>query len=315
MPEINLQNIGNNVTTNIELLAPYLVNGLTYVSNDPKIVPRTKDGVIKVQENKPLIIEPTRYQISNRSVLKVVDTQFKYYNFPATINVVNNEVNITDDLFDPVFARYRPSADRKILLASTTGNGPFNGILMDFIEEGNLQKDTNKYYISKELKNSGINLRFRIQIQHRYDARPGFGNPYGTAYFSIIKQSPVDGIDRKFKGEFANSAELPTQYPLTAIPVANQPSQGDNPGAPFGYIGNFQVQTLNLDITILNSEFEIGDYFSIGAFAGQNFGEKNEIPIDEGGTDYAFHTINANTSYWVISDASKNVDEWNQPVE
>lgn len=307
MPEINLQNIGNNVTTNIELLAPYLVNGLTVTSNDPKIVPRDKNGIMQIKENLPLIVEPVVYTTSKKSILKVVDTQFNYYNFPATIDIVSQDAIITDDIFDPVFARYRPSEDRRILLESTKGEGPFNGILMDFIEEGNLQKDTNKYYISKELKDSGINLRFRIQIQHRYDSSYDT-NTYGTCYFSIIKQSPTNGINRNFKGPYANVAETPTQFPETPIPVANQPNQGDNPGAPFGYIGRFQVQTLNLDITLLNSEFNTGDYFSIGAFAGQNTGEKNT------GETYSFHTINANTSYWVVSDASKNVDEWNREL-
>jgi hypothetical protein len=27
-----------------------------------------------------------------------------------------------------------------------------------------------------------------------------------------------------------------------------------------------------------------------------------------------YHTINAATSYWVITDASKNVDKWNQEI-
>ena len=39
----------------------------------------------------------------------------------------------------------------------------------------------------------------------------------------------------------------------------------------------------------------------IGGFAGQN--EEN-----------AFHTINADQSYWVVTDASKNVDLWNQEI-
>jgi hypothetical protein len=58
---------------------------------------------------------------------------------------------------------------------------------------------------------------------------------------------------------------------------------------------------LNLDITIANEEFEIGDTLSIGAFAGQN-------------DDSAYHFITADQSYWTITDASKNVDEWNQEI-
>jgi hypothetical protein len=61
------------------------------------------------------------------------------------------------------------------------------------------------------------------------------------------------------------------------------------------------VQNLEIDIVIPNSEFEIGDRFGIGAKAGQN-------------NDTQYHTINALQSYWVISDASKNVDLWNQEI-
>jgi hypothetical protein len=57
-------------------------------------------------------------------------------------------------------------------------------------------------------------------------------------------------------------------------------------------------------VTIRNSEFEIGDYyFSIGAKAG---GGQN--------TDSSYHYVVAVQSYWVITDASKNVDEWNQEI-
>jgi hypothetical protein len=328
MPQINLQNV-SNVTSNIQQYVPYINNGLTFVSDNPQIVPRTKEGVIKVEENKPLIIEPTRYRISNQSILKVVDTQFNYYNFPVSVNVVNEEIDITNDLFDPVFARYRPSENRRVLTEASPGK--FNGILMDFIEDGNLQKDTNKYYISKELKNSGVDLRFRIKIEHRFDSAEGsvttstpdaqtqsttltttnLSSDYGTVYFSIIKDSPVTGLNRNFKGEFANVATVPVvrnaDNPPTVVPIPVNSTE--TPGAPFGYIGRYQVQTLSLDITILNSEFDIGDYFSIGAFSGQNSGEKNTD-----GIPYEYHTINANTSYWVISDASKNVDEWNQEL-
>jgi len=298
----NIDPVGQTLQSKYEEL------GLTYLSNNTSIVDRDEFGNVKLQEqgNNPLlIIEPVYKKILNKSVVKVIDTQFKYFKFPTRLTQQSLDLNLDLDLgFDPVFVRYRPSEDRRILTESTSGNGKFNGILMDFVEEGNFQKSTNKYYISKEIKNSGVDLRFRIRIQHRFDSAEGLSNDYGTAYFSIIKDSPVTGLNRSFKGDFANVANEPTIYPTT-IPVPTSPAP-----APYGYIGRFQVQTLNLDITILNSEFEIGDYFSIGAFAGQNEGEKN---VD--GIPYEFHTINAFASYWVVSDASKNVDEWNQPVE
>jgi hypothetical protein len=271
-----------NVTSNIQQYLPYINNGLTFVSDNPQIVPRTNEGVIKVEENKPLIIEPTRYRISNRSVLKVVDTQFNFYNFPATVNVQESDTAEVEDVLveaDPVYARYRPSTNNQIL----SGN-QFSGIAMDFVEDGLIQKAVNNYYISKDLKNSGVNLRFRIQIQHRYDTTTAGG--FGTCYFSIIKNSPETGLNREFRGPFANNTTF-------------TPPQGTD---GFGYIRQYEVQTLNLDLVIPNSDFEIGDYFQIGAIAGQD-------------TETDFHTINSVQSYWTITDASKNVDEWNQPVE
>jgi hypothetical protein len=65
----------------------------------------------------------------------------------------------------------------------------------------------------------------------------------------------------------------------------------------YGLISNTETQYTYIDETILNSEFEIGDIFSIGVFT-KNTG--HEI-------------LNAQT-YWVITDASKNVDEWNQEI-
>jgi hypothetical protein len=54
---------------------------------------------------------------------------------------------------------------------------------------------------------------------------------------------------------------------------------------------------VNIDETIKNSDFEIGDIFQIGQKTGQSG-----------------HTILNNQTYWVITDASKTVDEWNQEI-
>ena len=172
---------------------------------------------------------------------------------------------------DPVFARYRPSENRVIL-----ADPDYSGILMDEVQEGLSQQSTNAYTISKDIKNSGVDLRFRIKLQHQYDA--AFVG-YGTAYFSIIKASE-QGLNRSYR-TFENTSDR----------VPNIP----------GSIFITDVQNLEVDIVIPNSEFEIGDRFGIGAKAGQNNATE-------------FHTINALQSYWVITDASKNVDLWNQEI-
>lgn len=270
----------------------YKTSGLTVTSNDENIMPRDAAGNIIFHEsssqNPLLIIEPVDTKIMLRSVLKVLDTRFEYFKFPVTI--VSNEIeDLAVDLTIPdiespdiVYARYRP-AENQIILNGTPGAvndaAKFSGIFMDFVEDGIPQKVTNQYQITKEIKESGVDLRFRIKIEHRYDS-PDSG--FGNAYFSIIKNSPETGLNRLFKGPFANQSVLPNSY--------------------WGAIGQYEVQTLNVDIVILNEEFEIGDYFNIGATADPQ-------------TDSEFHTINAIQTYWTITDASKNVDEWNQEIE
>jgi len=260
----------------------YQKNGLTYVSNNDAVIPRDQGGNIIMQEdadnNPMLIIEPISTKITNNSMLKILDTQFTYFKFPTRFPIettldLDLDTNI-DLTTDTIYARYRPSEARRI---STGGEDQFSGILMDFVEDGVPQKSTNQYFITKEIKDSGIDLRFRIKIEHRFDSA-NYG--YGTAYFSILKNSPKTGLDRIFKGPFANVSSYNNQW---------------------GYILQYEVQTLNLDLIIRNDEFNTGDYFQIGAIAGQN-------------NDTDYHTINPIQTYWVITDASKNVDEWNQEI-
>ena len=126
--------------------------------------------------------------------------------------------------------------------------------------------------LTKEIKNSGADLRFRIVIVHRYDS--DITNDPSTAFFTLMKTTVATGIDREYK-----------RY---------QTSNG-------GVITQYQVQKLVIDEIIPNEELEIGDLFNIGAICG----------VDE---EFRYHTINSDTSYWVITDASKNVDEWNQEI-
>ena len=264
----------------IDRQVKYQIDGLTRISNNQSVVPRDANGNISLEENVTtnplLIIEPMTTKITTKSMLRVLDTQFNYYSFPVSIEFddasIDLDLNVDLQLPDPVFARYRPSENRVIL-----ADPDYSGILMDEVQEGLSQQSTNTYTISKDLKNSGVNLRFRIKLQHQYDeAFVG----YGTAYFSIIKASE-QGLNRSYR-TFENTSEFRPNIP--------------------GSINQYEVQDLEVDIVIPNSEFEIGDRFGIGAKAGQNNATE-------------FHTINALQSYWVITDASKNVDLWNQEID
>ena len=261
----------------------YQTNGLTVISNNINIVPRDIAGNVMLHEdatNNPLlIIEPTTKKITTKSILRVIDTQFKYFKFPATTTIIDDldDLDLNLDLDqDIVYARYKPSEDRQISAGFIDETAPytgsaFSGILMDEIEDGLPQKNTNAYYITKEIKNSGKDLRIRIALQHRYDTPDA--DETSDALFSLIKTSVDTGIDRTYR-----------LYPE------------DNKA-----MSQYQVKTLFVDDILLNSEFEIGDTFLIGAVCGH----------DE---DFKYHTINAVTSYWVTTDNSKNVDEWNQEI-
>jgi len=253
----------------------YQTNGLTVISNNTNIVPRDIAGNVMLHEdvtdNPLLIIEPTTKKITTKSILRVIDTQFKYFKFPATTTIIDDlddlDLNLDLDLnTDPIYARYKPSEDRQIPAGTL-----YSGILMDEVEDGIPQKNTNAYYISKEIKNSGKDLRIRIALQHRYDSPKD--NQTSDVEFSLIKTNIDTGLNRTYQ-----------LYPE------------DNKA-----MSQYQVKTLLVDDVLLNSEFAIGDTFSIGA-------------VSEHDEEFKYHTINAVTSYWVITDNSKNVDEWNQEI-
>lgn len=267
---INIQtkNMKLNDPINGDQQAKYIRKGLTHISNDESVIPRDAAGniiLIEGETNPLLIIDPVAERITLQSALKVLDTRFQYYKFPVTVTTETIDTNVEIDLLqDPIYARYKPSENRRI-----NSGGGFSGILMDEVEDGLLQKNTNSYYITKEIKNSGKDLRFRIKIQHRFDNTI---NSRGTAYFSIMKSGPNYDLVRNWD-EFGG-----------------------------GFIDQYEIQTEYYERIIRNSDFEIGDNFNIAAVAGQN-------------NDNEYHTINSEQTYWVITDASKNVDEWNQPIE
>ena len=257
----------------------YKQQGLTVTSNNTSIIPRDMAGNIILNENSKtnplLIIEPVTTKITTNSILRVIETRFQYYSFPTTIQPITTSANLDIDIDinqDFIYARYKPSENRKI------NTGDFSGILMDEVEDGQLQKNTNAYYITKTIKNSGVDLRFRININHRYDA-PLPTSRNASVAFTIIKQGPNYPLNRTYLGQYSRSGE----------------------DGEWSVITPFEVWDTFIDVIIPNSEFEIGDSFGIGASASEN-------------EDFYYQTINSEQTYWVITDAAKNVDEWNQEI-
>ena len=270
----------------LELQSKYREQGITYISNNNSVVKRDDSGNIILNEGKQnplLVIQPVNAKIINSSVTKVIDTQFNYFKFP--VRVIQSPIDLDLDVefgTDMAYARYKPTEN--IRLEDPLGPEVSAAIRpvelpFDRVVRGNIQENLNRYTINEEIKNSGINLRFNIKIQHRFDSTQ---SQSGVSYFYISKEGPDSELQKDYLGPFANTS-------------ATYPDR-------FGSIGHYQVQTLNINRVIENSEFEIGDTFFISAI-GDPFSEFN------------FHTVNSAQSYWIISDADKNVDGWNQEVE
>jgi hypothetical protein len=259
--------------------AQYQVNGLNYISDNDDIIPRDDAGNIILTEsgsdNPLLIINPVAEQIMTKSILRALDTAFQYYKFPVSIIATTSSVDLDLDLnidlavdIDPIYARYRPSQDY-----SMDPSDQYSGTFMDIVVDGAIQAEANKYTITKEIKNSRSDLRFRIKMHHIYKNVYGYADTEysysGTVYFSIIKSGPNTPVN--------------LQYATF--------STGD------GTISVNQFQDTELDLIVPNNTFEIGDKYSIGILVGEQG-----------------HEVIAEQTYWVITDASKNVDVWNQEI-
>lgn len=267
----------------------YKLRGLNFKSNNPNVMLRDEAGNIVVdivENNSLLVIEPVTSNILADSVSKIIDTQFNYFKFPATINVADTELdldldldlNIDQEIDDPIYARYKPIDQQEI---PSGGNINFAAELeMSEVEEGAIQKRSNRYYITKEIKNSGADLRFRVKINFRYDSPD---NDTNTTYFYITRFRPEAKFADVNYREYFNF---------------------ETPNAGGGLIGQYNVQESTKEVVIANSEFDVGDTFALFGLAGKG------RPADQ----FKYSTINADQTYWSITDASKNVDEWNREI-
>lgn len=254
------------------VLQPYLDNGLNYTSENPNIIARDQAGnyIIDADTNQLLIIDTIEARYKKRSVIRAVNTAFSYFTFPVQTEPVELEELELPDIdidFDPTYALYQPTANITVPSAAE-----FTGIDMGKVLDGLPQTKPNSYTISKAVKNSGVDLRFRIKINHRYD-----GTGTSTIAFSIAKVGLNFPLDREWVPQFAPTI----------------------PGNGWSVMNQYNVSDTFAEIVIENSEFEVGDSFQITA----NCENSNQ------------HTITATQTYWSITDASKNVDEWNQPIE
>jgi len=268
----------------LQQTSKYIKGGLTVVSNNTDIVPRDENGNIIVQDGSYMVIETNSFNINNNTMLKVLDTQFNYFKFPAQVVEIDDDdidINVDDSQVeqDTIYARYAPIENLRLSdPIGPNGYQPSRPVELEFnkVVRGIAQETSNRYTITDEIKSSGVDLRFRVKIEHRFD-RPDPGD--GVAYFFVSREGPDQSLQKDYLGPFANTSD---RYPER-----------------YGSIGQYQVQTLNVDRVITNDQFDIGDTFFISAIGDPN-------------SEFRFHTINSVQTYWTITDASKNVDVWNR---
>lgn len=77
----------------LEQAAVYDLNGITALSNNKYVVPRNSNGQTIIQPSSSLLlIEGITTSYLAESVVPLVDTQFRYFSFPARTSVINNSL-------------------------------------------------------------------------------------------------------------------------------------------------------------------------------------------------------------------------------
>ena len=188
-PKLNKEKLLDPVT--IQQLIKYQ-NNLTVTSNNTNIIPRDDAGNIQLQEasttNPLLIIEPVTTKLLLNSVLKVLDTRFQYFKFPATTRVIETpDVNIDltlPDLEQDVIStelklpvgvdeKNQPSPWDRINTSYTSDWFYSTGFVSSGFKEltfvGENQTKTNAFVLTKSiidtLRQQNKTLKFTIQTQ------------------------------------------------------------------------------------------------------------------------------------------------------
>lgn len=298
---------------------PYIDNGTNYQSNNPDFIQRDDNGNIIINQgqsnNQNLVLETIDLNYNNLSVVNNIDTRFKYFKFPAVSTAlpdISFEGFGIDDLTATLPAKYRPSEIFQI--RSKTPN--IVGLLMDVVIQGRLQTYTNTFEITRELKESGADLRFAGRLVHDYItsgtiivpdptgdeefADSNVGNFTSQIFFTIIKNRYETGnVDRDFRVlSFSNGGTS----------LTDETKMGGQQG------GDPKVKTFN--IVIPNSDFETGDLFQLGATVSE-YDDNVEYPTADGGTNLVrrIHRILRFGSTWIIKNADDpfDIDELADP--
>ena len=188
---------------NLQQTSKYINDGLTVISNNKNIIPRDANGNVIVQSGSYVILQTNSFNISNSSMLEVLNTRFNYFKFPAR-TVIDDipDINLDLDLqlddpeaapiIDnvsvqltipmPLDSRSQPRSYQKIntSYASTwyyTDEGISSQGFKDLPFTGGQQPNVNSYTITKDilktLQEQNKTIRFTIQTPYRTDPSEG----------------------------------------------------------------------------------------------------------------------------------------------
>jgi hypothetical protein len=261
----------------------YVSNGLTAISNLEEIMPRDSAGNILLDasntSNTNLIIETVTEKYTKRSVVNALPTAFSYFSFPVAENVPPQDIIIDTD-FDGILPELpdpvfaRYRPSTNYILPRTGGS--VSGIEFSTVEVG-VQPRLNQYLITKEIVELNIPLRFRLRFTVNNTGTGG-----GLFRASIIKNDTRSGSIRNYIPG-ARSGNLNAYWPTGGLV---------SPIIPAGSSYTFEIEEI-----IQPSEFIRGTVFQIAA--AQN--------------SQANLVIDSTTTYWIISDATQNVNEFGEP--
>ena len=249
----------------------YINNSVTAQSNNPDIIKRDANGNVVLysgqSDNQKLLIETVKEQYTKRSVINALDTQFRYFTFPTRQVVEEIVPNVDFGLGsdDIAFARYIPGTS--YALPQVTAAGP-SGIDFSVAEVG-LQPRENQYYITQQVADLNIPLRFRLRL-----AVENRGQISRSFYTAFARTQPDGELIRNYTPGYVNGDPDTTYFPTTDILPGEQDS-------------------LDVDIEIPRSEYDRGTTFQVSVRADGSGDELFVIP---------------GASYWVISDATQNTD-------
>ena len=232
--------------------ARYRAQGLSYISNNESIIPRDAAGNILMEEgstNNPLlIIDPVTEQITIKSSLKLLDTNFQYYKFPVTINPIDNVIDLDIDLdfeSDSIAARYTiPStidAQGQPETLKRIGTGTLTTWFTNNVSKqqgftripfaGGIQTEPGTFELTPSilntLRNSGKTIKFNVQIQ----LQPAYPNIIWDSNGDQVSSTAILGARTGFAIRFGRTvpegfSQSGTLYELT---TESYGKYGDNP--------------------------------------------------------------------------------------